>query len=92
MVSDLDMLKRRSCHIQALAVESGARTPRRMHRGGIQSLLVLGRDAEVNYSLDIKMNTPFVRVLTQARIGAGCRSAGVSNAPATSFPGPLPYF
>lgn len=59
------------------AVESGARTPRRMHRGGIQSLLVLRRDAEVKYSLDIKKNTPFVRVLTPARIRAGCRSARV---------------
>lgn len=79
MVSDSDMLKRRSCHIQALAVESGARTPRRMHRGGIQSLLVLGRDAEVKYSLDIKKNTPFVRVLTPARIRARCRSARVGR-------------
>ena len=61
------------------AVESGARTPRRMHGGGIQSLLVLRRDAEVKYSLDIKKNTPFVRVLTPARIRARCRSARVGR-------------
>ena len=35
LVSDSVMLKRRSCHIQALAVESGTRTLRWMHKTGL---------------------------------------------------------